>query len=115
MDASEAIGRLLKKCMCFAKYQENPSWKKRSILISKGGTEHFIEEIRTPLVEMASDESGVVIVFHDITDRKQAEEKRKRLRIACTVREDGGIRTMAGGVAHDLNNVLAASFHFTRN
>ncbi len=74
MDASEALGRQLEEVYVLRRGQENQVGEMGSILSSKGGNEYFIEEVRTPLAEMKSDKSGVVIVFRNITERKQAEE-----------------------------------------
>ena len=78
MDTSEAVGRQLEEVYVLRQGQENQVGEKGCILTSKGGNEYAIEEVRTPLTEMGSDESGVVIVFRDITERKQAEEALQR-------------------------------------
>jgi two-component sensor histidine kinase len=57
--------------------QENQVGEKGSILTGKKGCEYAIEEVRTPLMTMKSDEGGTVIIVRDITERKQAEEQIK--------------------------------------
>jgi PAS domain S-box-containing protein len=74
MDASEAMGRQLEEVYVLRQGQENQGGEEGCILTSKGGNEYTVEEVRTPLAEMESDKSGIVIVFRDITERKRANE-----------------------------------------
>jgi PAS domain S-box-containing protein len=79
MDTSEAVGRQLEEVYVLRQGQRDQVGEKGCILAGKGGNEYAIEEVRTPLTEMESDKTGVVIVFRDITERKQAEDKIKTL------------------------------------
>ncbi len=81
MDSAQVVGRQLEEVYAVRQSQDNPVGdfgEKEVILTGKGGGEFPIEEIRTKLSEIEGDESGVVIVFRDITERKQAEAEREK-------------------------------------
>ncbi len=75
-------------------------------IVRKGG-ERRIVAISTSLVEMEGGVENVVGLMLDITDRKRAEEERKKLdaKIQQTQQLES-LAVLAGGVAHDFNNLL---------
>jgi len=75
--------------------------------ISKKGTSKFAELTASPLVQ---DEkiTAVISVARDITKRKHEEEEKRKLQDRLQrAQKFEAMGTVAGGVAHDLNNVLA--------
>lgn len=54
-----------------------------------------------------------VLVFRDISDRKQAREERRRLEAQLLHAEKlNTVGTLAGGMAHDLNNILTPIINY---
>ena len=68
------------------------------------GIDHWISVNAAPIHDAEGRVTAGIVVFHDITVRKRAEEdiqKAQRLR---------SLGTLAGGIAHDFNNVLMALY-----
>jgi len=70
------------------------------LLVSRDGSERLIVAKTAPILDRGHKIPGAVLVFSDITERRQIEEELFKARKL----ESLGI--LAGGIAHDFNNLL---------
>ena len=81
---------------------DRPTHLHRGLLVKPDGTRVPVTVSSAPIRGDNSDHHGVVLVFSEITARIKSEEDRLKIRKLESV----GI--LAGGIAHDYNNVLTA-------
>jgi PAS domain S-box-containing protein len=72
-----------------------------TVLIAKDGTERPIDDSAAPIRDEAGNVAGVVMVFHDITERRAAERTAARLMEIVNSADDAII-------AKDLNGIITA-------
>ncbi len=77
-----------------------------TILVNRDGTERLIADSGAPIRSSDSSITGIVLVFRDITEKRNTElllQNSQKL-------ESLGV--LAGGIAHDFNNLLSGIFGY---
>ena len=93
--------------MFISKVQELYQSDRRDFDILNFKDGRVFERYSEPLI-VGHDRAGRVWSFRDITERKRAEEERARLQNKLQqAQKMKAVGTLAGGVAHDLNNILS--------
>jgi two-component system cell cycle sensor histidine kinase/response regulator CckA len=77
------------------------------ILIASDGREVLIDDTASLIKDEKERVDGAVVVFRDVTERKEAEEERERLQAQLfQAQKTEAIGVLAGGIAHDFTNLM---------
>ena len=71
-----------------------------TVLLRRDGTEVRIDDSAAPIIDDDGRFTGIVLVFHDVTEKKQAEE--------ALIRSEklAAVGRLAASIAHEINNPL---------
>ncbi|NTV73340.1 MAG: PAS domain-containing protein [Holophaga sp.] len=73
-----------------------------------------VETSKVPLLDTDGNPFAVVGIFEDVTEMKHSEEQRRKLEVELDhFQKLESLGRLAGGVAHDMNNILAAIMSVT--
>jgi len=82
--------------------------------IRKNGEKLVVESSVYLIRDAGGTPTGFMGIGRDITERKKAEEEKKRLETQLAqAQKMESIGTLAGGIAHDFNNILSAIIGYT--
>jgi len=85
-----------------------PVSNEESVTFADNGSQVLLETIKTPMFNEQGELIGVLGVARDITERKNAEEEKVKLKSQLQqAQKMESVGRLAGGVAHDFNNMLS--------
>ncbi len=103
-ETAQKVYKIFNEVYRTGKPAKSLGWK----LIRKNNTERYVETLVSIMKDKDDQPIGFRGIARDVTDRIQAQEEKKRLVAQLhQAQKMEAIGTLAGGVAHDLNNVLS--------
>ncbi|MGE5155172.1 MAG: PhnD/SsuA/transferrin family substrate-binding protein [Bdellovibrio bacteriovorus] len=101
---------LADECPVYATFRDNqPRFVEDDVFWRKDGTPFPVEYSSTPIRDESGTTVGSVVVFRDVTERKEAEERvRQHQADLAHVARLSTLGEMASGIAHELNQPLTA-------
>ncbi len=113
---ADGTPHMAEKCPVYTTAHDSvPRFVEYDIFWSPDGQEIPVEYSVTPIKDQRGITVGAVVVFRDITMRMEAEDKhRKHLAELAHVARLSTMGEMASGIAHEVNQPLAAINNYTR-
>ena len=104
------------ECPVYHTFRDNvPRYVDDDIFWRKDGTSFPVEYTSTPVKDESGRVVGAVVVFRDITERKEAEEEaRQHQDEFAHIARLSTLGEMAAGIAHEINQPLSAIVNYTR-
>lgn len=104
------------ECPVYATFRDNvPRFVKDDMFWRKDGTGFPVEYYSSPVRDERGATIGAVVVFRDISERKAAEQReRKHREDLAHVARVSTMGEMASGIAHELNQPLAAIVNYAQ-
>ncbi|SEM22781.1 PAS domain S-box-containing protein [Syntrophus gentianae] len=99
-----------RKAVAAGKPSSNEEW----ITFADDGHRAFLDTVKTPMFDVEGKLVGVLGIARDITERKRAEEEKAKLEGQLQqAQKMESVGRLAGGVAHDFNNMLNVIIGYT--